>query len=174
MIIECKKRAEGYKPVKGNEKEIINHLLDHYGRCCVEKNEEAFSFNIPYKQYFSNDETTFFKLEKDGEIRIAKDKYNFKNYAAVVFDMADEDVLKIFQDPNFMSFKRDGTIDLILKNWSLKTTTETFSVSYNDIIIFDENGKIVDCLMSERDKPSETLLASNDYIVERDVKKEGI
>lgn len=26
MIIECKKRAEGYKPIKGNEEEIINHL----------------------------------------------------------------------------------------------------------------------------------------------------
>ena len=28
MIIECKKRAEGYKPVKGNEEEIINHLKE--------------------------------------------------------------------------------------------------------------------------------------------------
>lgn len=28
MRIECKKRVEGYKPVKGNEEEIINHLLN--------------------------------------------------------------------------------------------------------------------------------------------------
>ena len=52
MIIECKKRAEGYKPVKGNEKEIINHLLDHYGECYVEKNEEVVSFNILPKAFF--------------------------------------------------------------------------------------------------------------------------
>lgn len=60
MIIECKKRAEGYKPVKGNEKEIINHLLDHYGECFVEKNNEVVSFYMPYKTFFVNDGTTFF------------------------------------------------------------------------------------------------------------------
>lgn len=167
MIIECKKRAEGYKPVKGNEKEIINHLLDHYGRCCVEKNKEAFSFNIPYKQYFSNDETTFFKLEKDGEIRIAKDKYNFKNYTAVSFN-TNSDLMRAFTAPNFESFERNGTRRLVWKSWILKTTTETFTISYGDIIIFNEYWEIVDCLMNERDKPSETILACNDYIVERD------
>lgn len=29
MRIKLKKRAEKYKPVKGNELEIIKHLLDH-------------------------------------------------------------------------------------------------------------------------------------------------
>lgn len=161
MRIECKKRAEGYKPVKGNEKEIINHLLDHYGRCCVEKNEESF--------YFSNDETTFFKLEKD-EIHIAKDKYTFKNYTAVPFN-SNTDLMRVFTAPNFESFERDGVRRLMWKSWILKTTTKLFAISYGDIIIFNDYWEIVDCLMNERDKPSETLLVSNDYIV---VKKEEI
>lgn len=29
MRIRCQKEAEDYKPVRGNEKEIINHLLEH-------------------------------------------------------------------------------------------------------------------------------------------------
>lgn len=170
MRIECKKRAEGYKPVKGNEKEIINHLLDHYGECYVEKYKEEVSFNIPNKAFFVNDETTFFKCEKDGEIRIAKEKYTFKNYVAVPFN-ANTDLMRVFTAPNFESFEREGVRRLIWKSWSLKTTTKLFAISYGDIIIFNEYWEIVDCLRNERDKPSETLLASNDYIV---VKKEEI
>lgn len=166
MIIECKKRVEGYKPVKGNEKEIINHLLDHYGECYVEKNKEAVSFNVPHKTFF-NDETTFFKCGKDGEIRTVRDKYNFKNYVAVPFDNND-DMMRIFTAPNFESFIRYGVTRLVWKNWVLKTTTETFEVSYKDIIIFDENNEIVDCLMNGQNKPYEILLACNDYIVEQD------
>lgn len=166
MIIECKKRVENYKPVKGNEEEIINHLLDHYGECYVEKNKETVSFHVPYKTFF-NDETTFFKCGKDGEIHIAKDKYNFKNYVAVPFDNND-DMMRIFTAPNFESFIRDRVTRLVWKNWVLKTTTETFGVSYKDIIIFDENNEIVDCLMNKQNKQYESLLACNDYIVERD------
>lgn len=167
MRIECKKRAEGYKPVKGNEKEIINHLLDYYGECYVVKDEEVVCFNAPNKIFFINDETTFFKCEKDGQIHIVKDDYNFKNYVAVPYNTND-DLMKIFVAPNFESFKRDGVRRLVWKNWSLKTTTETFAVSRNDIIIFNENWEIVDCLMNEQDKPYETLLACNDYMVKRD------
>ena len=168
MIIKCKKRAEGYKPVKGNEEEIINHLLNHYGECYVGKYNEKVSFHIPNKSFFVNDETTFFKCGKDGQIHTANNKYNFKNYVAVPFDAADKDMLRIFQAQNFVSFKRDGTVNLMLKNWSLKTTTKIFEVSYKDIIIFDTDGEIVDCLMNGQNKPYEILLACNDYIVEQD------
>lgn len=168
MIIECKKRAEDYKPVKGNEKEIINHLLNHYEECYVEKNNETVSFYIPYKTFFINDETTFFKCGKDREIHTAKDKYNFKNYVAVPFDASDKDMLRIFQAPNFVSFKRKHTVAPSLKKWGLTTTTRLFTVRYRDILIFDGDGKIVDCLMNGQNKPYESILACNDYIVEQD------
>lgn len=168
MIIECKKRVECYKPVKGNEEEIINHLLDHYGGCYVEKNDETVFFHTPNKTFFINDETTFFKCGKDGEIHIAKDKYNFKNYVAVPFDASDKDMLRIFQAPNFVSFKRKHTVAPSLKKWGLTTTTKIFEVSYNDIIIFDTDWEIVDCLMKKQDKQYESLLGCNNYIVERE------
>lgn len=76
--------------------------------------------------------------------------------------------MRVFTAPNFESFKRDGVRRVVWKNWSLKTTTETFAVSHNDIIIFNEDNEIVDCLMNEQDKPYESLLACNDYVVERD------
>ena len=166
MIIECKNRVEGYKPVKGNEKEIINHLFDHYGECYVEKNKETVSFQIPYKTYFINDETTFFKCGKNGEIHTAKD--NFKNYVAVPFDASDKDMLRIFQAPNFVSFKRKHIVAPSLKKWGLTTTTETFTVSYKDIIIFDTDGEIVDCLRNDQNQGYGGILESNQYIVKGD------
>ena len=168
MIIECKKRVEGYKPVKGNEKEIINHLLDYYEECYVAKDEGVVSFNVPNKTFFINGETTFFKCGKDGEIHTAKDKYNFKNYVAVPFDASDKDMLRIFQAPNFVSFKRKHTVAPSLKKWGLTTTTKLFTVRYGDILIFDGDGKIVDCLMNVGHKGYESLLACNDYMVKRD------
>lgn len=165
MRIKLEKKAEGYKPVKGNEKEIINHLLNHYGECYVGKNKEVVSFNVPNKTVFISDETTFFKCGKDGQIHIIKDKYNFKNYIAVPFDMSDKDVLKIFSDPNFVSFERKHTVAPSLKKWGLKTTTKSFTVRYGDILIFDENWEIVDCLMNDPIKIPLNVLTSHDYIV---------
>lgn len=170
MRIKLKKKAEEYKPVKGNEEEIINHLLNHYGECYVEKNNETVSFHIPHKTFFINDETTFFKCGKDGEIHTAKDKYNFKNYVAVPFSIASQDMVKILRAQNFVSLdmESDSTIDTLLKKWKLKTTTKTFTITQNDILIFNRDWKIVDCLMNEQNKQYENLLACNDYIVERE------
>lgn len=179
MIIECKKRAEGYKPVKENELELIEHLLNQNfyksysitgskikveGRTCrvisfeiVEENWRSTSFN--------NEEDVFFKCGKDGQIHIIKDKYNFKNYIAVPFDMSDKDVLKIFSDPNFVSFERKHIVAPSLKKWGLKTTTKSFTVRYGDILIFDENWEIVDCLMNDPIKLPLNVLTSHNYIV---------
>lgn len=77
-------------------------------------------------------------------------------------------MLRIFQAPNFVSFKRKHTVAPSLKKWSLKTTTRLFTVRYEDILIFDGDGKIVACLMNGRDKKYENLLACNDYMVERE------
>lgn len=167
MTIECKKRAEGYKPIKGNEKEIINHLLEHdyYDEWYVEKDVEIVSFYIHKELFCTNKESTFFKCEKDGRIHIVNEDYGFKNYVAVPFDQNNEDLMRIFTAPNFVSFKRDGVRNLVWKNWSLETMTETFAVNYNDIIIFDEDWEIVDCLMNNPIKTPLNVLISHDYIV---------
>ena len=182
MIIKCKKRAEGYKPVKGNELELIEHLLNQNfyksysitgsrikadGRIC-----RVISFEIVEENWgstsFNNEEDVFFKCGKDGQIHIVKDKYNFKNYVAVPFDATDKDMLGIFHASNFVSFERKHTGAPSLKKWGLSTTTKSFIVRYGDILIFDTDGEIVDYLMNGQNKPYEILLACNDYIVERD------
>lgn len=77
MRIKLEKKAEEYKPVKGNELELIKHLLDHNfynsysidgslieieGRICrtisfeIEENWGSTSFN--------NEKDVFFKCEK--------------------------------------------------------------------------------------------------------------
>lgn len=168
MIIECKKTAEGYKPVKGNEKEIINHLLEHdyYNYWKVKKDNEIIVFNINDEPFFTNGNAFFFKCESDGKIIQVWDKYDFIDYTAVPFDASDNDMLRIFQAPNFVSFERKHTVAPSLKKWSLKTTTKTFAVSYRDIIIFDNDWRIIDCLINDHEWYSD-ILESNGYIVER-------
>lgn len=171
MIIECKKRAKGYKSVKGNEKEIINHLLihDYYNYWEVEK-DKRITFRIGGEAFFTNEDNSFFRCETDGKINHIMKKYEFIDYIAVPFDITNKDVLKIFQSQNFVSLrlKKDSVPDSLSKCWILKTTTQTFGITYNDIIIFDKDWKIVDCLMNGQNKPYEILLACNDYIVEQD------
>lgn len=72
MIIECKKRVEGYKPVKGNEEEIINHLFDHYGECYVEKYKEEVSFHIPIKHFLLMMKLLFLSVEKMGRYTLQR------------------------------------------------------------------------------------------------------
>ena len=177
MIIKCKKRAEGYKPVKGNELKLIEHLLNQnfYRSYSITGSTinvdvricKVISFEIVKENWrstsFNNEEDVFFKCGKDGQIHIVKDKYNFKNYDAVPFDASDKDMLRIFQAPNFVSFERKHTVAPSLKKWGLKTTTKSFTVRYGDILIFNTDGEIVDYLMNGRDKKYETLLACNDY-----------
>ena len=127
-------------------------------------------FNIDYKIFFTNEDASFFKYESDGRINVVFDRYDFVDYIAVPFSIASQDMIKILQAQNFVSLdmESDSTIDTLLKNWKLKTTTETFAVSYKDILIFNEDWEIVDCLMNGQDKQYESLLACNDYIVERE------
>ena len=167
MRIKCKKRAECYKPVKGNEKEIIKHLSNnnYYNYWDIEKDYKRLTFRIGGEVFFTNEDNSFFKCESDGEIKHIMKKYEFINYIAIPFLIIDKDILKIFQAQNFMSFKRDGTTGFPLKNWSLKTTTETFAVSHNDIIIFNEDEEIVDCLINDSMKIPLNVLTSHDYIV---------
>ena len=168
MLIECKKRAEGYKPVKGNEKEIIKHLLEHNYYDCwqVEKINGVLCFDISIgnELYFTNEKSGFFKCESDGKINYVEDKNALIDYIAVPVDMCSKDMLRIFQCQDFVSFEKDSTTQSLFKRWCLKTKNESFSVKNEDILIFDESGRIVDCLMTNGET-LESLLASHDYII---------
>lgn len=174
MRIKCKKRMrlKGYRTVKGNEKEIINHLIEHnyYNYWDVEKDDKIILFNIDHKIFFTNEDASFFKYESDGRINVICDRYDFVDYIAVPFSIASQDMIKILQAQNFVSLdmESDGTIDTLLKNWKLKTTTKTFTVTQNDILIFNMDWKIVDCLENEKNQLYRDFLESNGYIVKRD------
>lgn len=94
-------------------------------------------------------------------------EYGSADYIAVPFSIASQDMVKILQAQNFVSLimESDSTIDTLLKNWKLKTTTKTFTVTQNDILIFDMDWKIVDCLENERNQLYRDVLESNGYIV---------
>lgn len=170
MIIECKKRAEGYKPIKGNGKEIINHLSihDYYNYWEVEKDNKRITFRIDGEAFFTNEDNSFFRCETDGRIKHIMKKYEFIDYIAVPFDITNKDILKIFQSQNFISLKlkKDGVPDSFSKYWILKTTTQTFGITYNDIIVFDKDWEIVDCLVNDQSQWYIGILESNQYIVE--------
>ena len=172
MIIECKKRAEGYKPIKGNEEEIINHLSihDYYNYWEVEKDNKRITFRIGGEVFFTNEDNSFFRCETDGRIKHIMKKFEFIYYIAVPFDITNKDILKIFQSQNFVSLKlkKDGVPDSFSKYWILKTTTQTFGITYNDIIVFDKDWEIVDCLRNDQNQGYGGILESNQYIVKGD------
>lgn len=159
MIIECKKRAEGYKPVKGNELELIEHLLNQNfyksysitgskikvdGRTCrvisfeiVEENWRSTSFN--------NEKGVFFKCEKNGQITISYSEPKPKKCIGVIFDVFDVDVIEILQAKNFNGLRRDSPFSKG-DEWELKTKTDTFKVNSGDLVMIDDDEKIIDCL----------------------------
>ena len=170
MQIKCKKRAKYYKLVKGNEKEIINHLSihDYYNYWEVEKDNKRITFRIGGEVFFTNEDNSFFRCETDGRIKHIMKKYEFIDYIAVPFDITNKDILKIFQSQNFISLKlkKDGVPDSFSKYWILKTTTQTFRITYNDIIVFDKDWEIVDCLVNDQSQWYIGILESNQYVVE--------
>lgn len=98
-------------------------------------------------------------------------EYGSTDYIAVPFSIASQDMVKILQAQNFVSLdmESDSTIDTLLKNWKLKTTTKTFTVTQNDILIFNMDWKIVDCLENEKNQLYRDVLESNGYIVKWDL-----
>lgn len=180
MRIKLEKKADGYKPVKGNELELIKHLVDQnfYSSYSIEGSRievegkicRTISFEIEENwgsTSFNNENGVFFKCEKNGQIKIRYGKPKPKKCIGVIFDVFNVDVIEILQAKNFKGLRKYSPFSKG-DEWVLKTTTETFAVSYNDILISDEDWEIVDCLMNNQNKQYENLLACNDYIMERD------
>lgn len=158
MRINLEKKAEEYKPVKGNELEIIKHLCDHnfyksYSICGSRIEVEGkicrvISFGIEENwgsTYFSNEGDVFFKCGKNGQIKIRYSEPKPKKCIGVTFDVFNLDIIEILQAKNFKGLRRDSPFS---KRWEgeLKTTTDTFKVSCGDLVVIDDDEKIIDCL----------------------------
>lgn len=150
MRIKLEKKAEEYKPVKGNELELIKHLLDHnfYNRIEVEGRICRTIFEIEENwrgTSFDNEKGVFFKCEKNGQIKIRYSEPKPKKCIGVIFDVFNVDVIEILQAKNFKGLRRDS---LFSKGdeWELKTKTDTFKVDCGDLVVIDDDEKIIDCL----------------------------
>lgn len=148
MRIKLEKKAEEYKPVKGNELEIIKHLIEGNrievdGRICrtisfeIEENWGSASFN--------NEKDVFFKCEKNGQIKIRYSEPKPKKCIGVIFDVFNLDIIEILQAKNFKGLRRDPPFSKG-DEWELKTKTDTFKVCGGDLVVIDDDGKIIDCL----------------------------
>lgn len=150
MRIKLEKKAEEYKPVKGNELELIKHLLDQnfYNRIEVEGRICRTIFEIEENwrgTSFDNEKGVFFKCEKNGQIKIRYSEPKPKKCIGVIFDVFNLDIIEILQAKNFKGLMRAPPFSKG-DEWELKTKTDTFKVDCGDLVVIDDDGKIIDCL----------------------------
>lgn len=159
MRIKLEKKAEEYKPVKGNELELIKHLL-----ICrtisfeIEENWEGTSFD--------NKEGVFFKCEKNGQIKIRYSEPKPKKCIGVIFDVFNLDIIEILQAKNFKGLIRDSPFSKG-DEWELKTKTDTFKVDGGDLVVIDDDKKIIDCLKHEIN--SINICLNGEYRIKKEV-----
>lgn len=158
MRIKLEKKAEEYKPVKGNELELIKHLMDQnfYNSYSIEGRrievEEKICRTISFEieenwgsTSFDNKKGVFFKSEKNGQIKIRYSEPKPKKCIGVIFDVFNLDVTEILQAKNFKGLRRDSPFSKG-DEWELKTKTDTFKVDCGDLIVIDDDEGILDCL----------------------------
>lgn len=157
MRIKLEKKAEEYKPVKGNELELIEHLLNQnfyrsYSiNACSQKIEgkmcRIISFEIEENwgsTSFDNKKGVFFKCEKNGQIKIRYGEPKPKKCIGVIFDVFNLDIIEILQAKNFKGLRRIPGVSLSPKEcWELKTKTDTFKVYCGDLVVIDDDEKII-------------------------------
>jgi hypothetical protein len=85
----------------------------------------------------------FFKCEKNGQIKIMYGKPKPKKCIGVIFDVFNVDVIKILQAKNFKGLRKYSPFSKG-DEWELKTKTDTFKVEGGDLVIIDEDKKIID------------------------------
>lgn len=170
MIIECKKRAEGYKPVKGNEEEIIDFLWgqDYYTKCSVKETKKGFDFWMATEfcgeEYFNNKEDYFVKLDDDGSITVSEGQPSFKDYVAMEFNLTDDfDWVKwLFKAPNIHSLHKNQLTNTI-KDWYMKPTP--FRVQEGSILVFNKNSKHLHDVLDRTSVTIDDVLLENGYAV---------
>lgn len=168
MRIKLEKKAEEYKPVKGNELEIIKHLIEGNrievdGRIC-----RTISFEIEENwgsTSFDNGKGVFFKCEKNGQIKIRYGEPKPKKCIGVIFDVFNVDVIEILQAKNFKGLRRYSPFSKG-DEWELKTKTATFKVDCGDLVVIDDDEKIIDCL--RHGKNSINICLTDEYRIKKE------
>lgn len=170
MIVECSRRPDGWIPVKGNEEEIIDFLLEHnyYTKYSVNKDGNDFDFNVDNEfwggKYFNNREGYFVKLDDDGSITVSEGQSSFEDYVAMEFNLTDDfDWVKwLFKAPNIHSLHQNQLTNTI-KDWYMKPTP--FRVQEGSILVFNKNSKHLHDVLDRTSVTIDDVLLENGYAV---------
>ena len=170
MIIECKKRAEGYKPVKGNEEEIYEFLLEqnYYTKCSIKETKKGFDFwgatEFCGEEYFNNKEGYFVKLNDDGSITVSEGQPSFEDYVAMEFNLTDDFdwVSWLFDSPNVKSLHKN----LITNSIEILCLPSTiFKIQEGSILVFNKNSKHLHDVLDRTSVTIDDVLLENGYAV---------
>ena len=170
MIVECSRRPDGWIPVKGNEEEISDFLLeqDYYTKCSVKETKKGFDFWMDTEfcgdEYFNNREDYFVKLNDDGSITVSDGQPSFKDYVAMEFNLTDDfDWVKwLFKAPNIHSLHQNQLTNTI-KDWYMKPTP--FRVQEGSILVFNKNSKTLYNVLNRTSVTIDDVLLENGYAV---------
>ena len=179
MIVECSRRPDGWIPVKGNEKEICEFLLEHdfYKNFLIEKVNDNFKFfhkNIPLggyyynygKDYFDNEDNFFVKLNENGSISIFDKEQSSYKYVAMKFNFNKTNdfdwVSWLFNSPNVKSLHKN----LITNNIEILCMPSTiFKIREGSILIFNKNSKHLHDVLDRTSVTIYDVLLENGYVV---------
>ena len=170
MIIECKKRVEGYKPVKGNEEEIIDFLWgqNYYTKYSVKETKKGFDFWVATEfcgeEYFNNRDGYFVKLDDDGSITVSDEQPSFKDYVAMEFNKTDDFdwVSWLFDSPNVKSLHKN----LITNSIEILCLPSTiFKIQEGSILVFNKNSKHLHDVLDRTSITIYDVLLENGYTV---------
>lgn len=181
MVVICKKKSSGYKPIRGNELEIIAKLMEskYYDESEVTfKNDDVyFTITNEYgeEENFKNFKDAYFRIEENGEVIF---KYNTDpfEYIAVIFDICKIDSVYahwLLLAPNIKSIRRLQTNPI---TWELQlhnsyfANNQVLTMSSGDILIFNRKSRKIHTVLERIDNDVEETLRKNDYtIIEKGV-----
>ena len=170
MIVECSRRPDGWIPVKGNEEEIIDFLLEqnYYTKCSVKKTRKGFDFWVATgfcgEEYFNTRDGYFVKLDDDGSITVSEGQPSCEDYVAMEFNLTDDfDWVKwLFKAPNVKSLHRNQINDTI-KAWDI--TPIPFQMQGGSILIFNKDSKTLHDVLDRTSVTIDDVLLENGYAV---------
>lgn len=170
MIVECSRRPDGWIPVKGNEEEISDFLLeqDYYTKCSVKKTKKGFDFWVATEfcdeEYFNNRDGYFVKLDDDGSITVSEGQPSFEDYVAMEFNKTDDFdwVSWLFDSPNVKSLHKN----LITNSIEILCLPSTiFKIQEGSILVFDKNSKHLHDVLDRTSVTIDDVLLENGYAV---------